>query len=76
VKRARTPNILIAVDTALLKEMRETEKQLAMELGEWTEKQQHEISGKGGKDLPSLAIIVNGTPATPAPRPSAADDGE
>jgi hypothetical protein len=30
-----------AVDTALLREMRETEKQLAIELGEWTEKRQN-----------------------------------
>lgn len=35
-----------AVDTALLKEMRETEKQVAQELGQWSEK--HEHTGKGG----------------------------
>lgn len=29
------------VDTALLKEMRETEKQAAQDLGQWTEKQEH-----------------------------------
>jgi hypothetical protein len=30
-----------AVDTGLLKEMRETEKQAAQDLGQWTEKQEH-----------------------------------
>lgn len=30
-----------AVDTALLKEMRETEKQAAQDLGQWSEKQEH-----------------------------------
>lgn len=32
-----------AVDTALLKEMREHEKQAAIELGQWSEKRDHEL---------------------------------
>jgi hypothetical protein len=40
---------LYKVDVALLREMRETEKQLAIELGEWSEKR--EVTGKDGKDL-------------------------
>lgn len=35
-----------AVDTGLLKELRDTAKQAAQELGEWSEK--HEVGGKGG----------------------------
>lgn len=35
-----------AVDTATLRELRETMKQAAQELGEWSEK--HEVGGKGG----------------------------
>lgn len=38
-----------AVDTGLLKEMREHEKQAAIELGDWTEKREH--TGKDGEDL-------------------------
>jgi hypothetical protein len=38
-----------AVDTALLRELREHEKQAAVELGEWTEKREH--TGKDGEDL-------------------------
>lgn len=38
-----------AVDTALLREMREHEKQAAIEVGEWTEKREH--TGKDGEDL-------------------------
>jgi hypothetical protein len=38
-----------AVDTGLLSEMRATEKQVAQELGEWTEKR--ELSGKDGAPL-------------------------
>jgi hypothetical protein len=38
-----------AVDTGLLREMREHEKQAAIELGEWTEKREH--TGKDGEDL-------------------------
>lgn len=38
-----------AVDTGLLREMREHEKQAAIEVGEWTEKKEH--TGKDGEDL-------------------------
>ncbi|HLL74824.1 MAG TPA: hypothetical protein VK421_06130 [Pyrinomonadaceae bacterium] len=38
-----------AVDTGLLREMREHEKQAAQELGEWSER--HEHTGKDGADL-------------------------
>jgi hypothetical protein len=38
-----------AVDTGLLRELREHEKQAAIELGEWSEK--HEHTGKDGADL-------------------------
>jgi predicted DNA-binding protein (UPF0251 family) len=38
-----------AVDTGLLREMREHERQAAQELGEWTDK--HELTGKDGEDL-------------------------
>jgi hypothetical protein len=40
---------LYAVDTGLLKELREHEKQAAQELGQWTEKQ--ELTGKDGEPL-------------------------
>ena len=43
-----------AVDTSLLKELREHEKQAAQELGEWTEKK--ELSGKDGGPI-SVALI-------------------
>lgn len=45
-----------AVDTSLLREMREHEKQAAIEVGEWAEK--HEHTGKDGKDLVT-SITVN-----------------
>lgn len=38
-----------AVDTGLLKELREHEKQTAQEVGQWTEKR--EVTGKGGAPL-------------------------
>lgn len=38
-----------AVDTGLLKEMRDTEKQVAQELGQWSEKLEH--TGKGGAPI-------------------------
>lgn len=44
-----------AVDTGLLKEMREHEKQAAQELGEWTEKR--EVTGKNGEDLFKHVIV-------------------
>lgn len=40
---------IYGVDTALLKELREHEKQAAQELGQWTEKQEH--TGKDGAPL-------------------------
>lgn len=39
-----------AVDTALLKEMRETEKQVAIELGEWSEKRDHRLDAEAFLD--------------------------
>lgn len=45
-----------AVDTGLLKELREHEKQVAQERGEWTEKS--EISGPNGGAIPIVGIEV------------------
>ena len=45
-----------AVDVALLREMREHEKQAAQELGQWTEKR--ELTGKDGAALPIMVVEV------------------
>lgn len=44
-----------SVDTALLKEMREHEKQAAIELGEWSEKR--EFTGKDGAPLTFVQLV-------------------
>jgi hypothetical protein len=49
VKVARVVPTQVAVDTGLLKELREHEKQAAQELGQWSDR--HEYTGAGGKDL-------------------------
>jgi hypothetical protein len=48
-----------AVDTALLKEMREHEKQAAIEVGDWTDKTQHsfDLSNLSNEELMALAEI-------------------
>lgn len=51
------------VDTALLKEMREHEKQAAQELGQWIEKQQVE----GGLTLEIVEEIIDGNPSEAHP---------
>ena len=43
------------IDTGLLREMREHEKQAAIELGEWAEKR--EFSGPGGSNLPTEVLV-------------------
>jgi hypothetical protein len=54
-----------AVDTGLLKELREYGKQVAVELGEWSEKK--ELTGAGGKEV--LIRVVYGDD-----EPSGTDD--
>lgn len=44
------------IDTALLKELREHEKQVAQELGEWTEKT--EVSGADGGPIRIRSVVV------------------
>lgn len=48
-----------AVDTGLLREMREHEKQAAIEVGEWTDKTQHsfDLSNLSNEELMALAEI-------------------
>jgi phage terminase small subunit len=60
-----------AVDTGLLKELRDHEKQVAQELGEWTEKR--EIGGMGG--APVLLEIRNIVVPLPAPDDESDSDG-
>lgn len=50
------PRYEYAVDTGLLRELREHEKQIAQELGEWTEKS--ELSGPNGGAIPIIGIEV------------------
>lgn len=45
-----------AVDTGLLRELREHEKQAAQELGQW--KETHELTGKDGGPLRSEASVI------------------
>jgi len=53
-----------AVDTGLLKEMRELEKQAAQDAGDWTEKR--EVTGKDGEPIAIREVVVR----------MPADDGE
>ena len=46
-----------AVDTGLIREMRELAKQTAQEMGEWTERK--ELSGPDGKPLVITEIVIN-----------------
>lgn len=48
-----------AVDTGLLRELREHEKQAAMEVGDWTDKTQHsfDLTGLSNEELLALAEI-------------------
>lgn len=62
-----------AFDAALVSEIRELMKQAAQEVGEWTEKT--ELSGPNGS-TPVLNVIVNGSPATPAPGSGLSDSSE
>lgn len=50
-----------AVDTGLLREMREHEKQAAIEVGEWTEKREHKfnLSDLSDEDLLTLERITS-----------------
>jgi putative insertion element HTH domain-containing protein len=50
-----------AVDTGLLREMREHEKQAAIELGEWTEKREHsfDFSNLSDEELKQLERITS-----------------
>jgi hypothetical protein len=51
-------NELFTVDTGLLKEMREIEKQAAIEVGDWTEKK--ELTGADGGAIPiSIEAAIN-----------------
>jgi len=57
------------VDAALLRELRELEKQASQEMGQWTEKQEH--SGPGGKPVPVtiIEVIRPAQAALPPPAP-------
>lgn len=46
------------VDTGLLRELREHEKQIAQELGEWSEKAEVQHTGRGGGPMEFVAIDV------------------
>ncbi|HEX7313286.1 MAG TPA: hypothetical protein VF297_05170 [Pyrinomonadaceae bacterium] len=50
-----------AVDTGLLREMREHEKQAAIEVGEWTEKREHsfDLSSLTDEELKALERITS-----------------
>lgn len=61
------------LDAALLKEMRDIEREIAIELGQWTEKQ--ELSGPGGS-MPVLNVIINGPATPPAPGAGVPEPGE
>lgn len=54
-----------AVDTALLKEMRETEKQVAIELGQWQEKQ--EVTQRGSVNIRTITAVQPQLPAPSGP---------
>lgn len=56
---------LYAVDTGLLRELREHEKQAAIELGQWAEKR--ELSGPGGGPVPITFVEVAEPETPPAP---------
>lgn len=49
---------IYSVDTGLLKEIREHEKQAAQELGQWVEKGSQEVSGPNGAAVAFEAAIV------------------
>lgn len=53
------------LDTGYLREIRELEKQAAMELGQWTDRK--EFSGPGGAPI-EIARIEVATPALPTPQ--------
>lgn len=57
---------LYEVDTGLLKELREHEKQAAQELGQWTEKYDHT---SGGKPFQPITTIEVHQPPDPGPDP-------
>jgi hypothetical protein len=57
---------LYEVDTGLLKELREHEKQAAQELGQWTEKYDHT---SGGKPFQPITTIEVHEPPDPDPGP-------
>ena len=61
------------LDAALLKEMRELEKEIAIEKGEWTEKQ--ELSGPNGSPF-AVNVIIDGPASTPAPGAGVSQSGE
>jgi transcriptional regulator with XRE-family HTH domain len=56
---------LYEVDTGLLNEIRQHEKQAAQELGQWVEKGSQEISGPGGGAIPFADMVdkIYGDPA-------------
>lgn len=54
-----------AVDTGLLKEMRELEKQAAQDLGQWTEKK--EIAGKDGGPIAIIEVNAPGSDGSREP---------
>jgi hypothetical protein len=54
------------VDVATLKELRECEKQAAIEQGQWAERQ--EVTGKDGVPLPAATIHVNINPVAAKPQ--------
>ncbi len=59
-----------AVDVALLKELREHEKQAAQELGQWAEKR--EVSGPNGGPVIISEVVVN-LPPDPSAEPDSPD---
>lgn len=58
-----------SLDTGLLRELREHEKQIAQELGEWSDKSEVQHSGRGGGPMEFVAIDVP-APQRPESEPS------
>lgn len=60
--RASGPHILHMLDEKLLRELREHEKQIAIELGEWTEQKSIEMNGNLQVSVQDLIAKVYGDP--------------
>lgn len=64
-----------AVDTGLLKELRELEKQAAVELGQWTEKREHSVNDIDAAIERELSRLTNSLPSRGSDASTAAEGG-